>query len=180
MSFIEPNVESSYKKTEGYGKVFYDFVMDTKPEKIIEFGVRHAYSTICMAQALRDLGRGHIYAYDLWNQKPDHLYQTTQNLMQCFNSVQEYGLGEFVTLQGKDFFEWIKKPESFDLLHIDIDNDGAVIKLAAKHLKGKNVIFEGGTPERDKVLWMENHKPIVGSVPFKLLHDGFPGLSKLI
>lgn len=181
MSFIEPEVESSYKKTPGYGKVFYDLVMDLKPKKIVEFGVRHGYSALCMGQALRDLGTGHLWAYDLWSQKSDHPYQTTQNLMQCAESVEKAGLGEYITFEGKDFFKWIEDPDDFDLLHVDVDNTGSKLKLLEK-FRGKEVYFEGGTKERDKVTWMiaQDEEPIVGSIPFKLIHSGFPGLSKLL
>lgn len=180
MTYVEPTVESSYKKTPGYGRVFYDLVMDLKPKKIIEFGVRHGYSTIAMGQALRDLGEGHIWAHDLWSQHPDDFYATTENLMECANSIEIAGLSEYITLEGKDFFEWIKNPGDFDLLHVDIDNTGDVIEVLHYSFPGKDVIFEGGTKERDEVHWMKGSRAIVGSAPYKLIHSGFPGLGKLI
>lgn len=54
------DIESSYKKND-LGKTLYDLVIKYKPFNLIEFGSLYGYSTIAMAMALRDLGRGKLY-----------------------------------------------------------------------------------------------------------------------
>ncbi len=60
--YHSPRVESSYKAND-LGKSIYQTVIKLKPIFIIDFGILHGYSTIAMAQALRDLGQGTIKLY---------------------------------------------------------------------------------------------------------------------
>jgi predicted O-methyltransferase YrrM len=47
------------------GRVFYDFVMETKPEECLELGFAHGVSSCYIAAALHERGRGHLTAVDL-------------------------------------------------------------------------------------------------------------------
>jgi predicted O-methyltransferase YrrM len=47
------------------GKIFYDFVMDTKPAQCLELGFAHGTSSCYIAAALHELGRGHLTSVDL-------------------------------------------------------------------------------------------------------------------
>ncbi len=170
MNFTEPDISSSYKKFPGFGEFFYNYVLKHKPKTIIEFGVRRGYSAICMAQALRELGEGHLYAYD--NLKEAGLVQ----IIRINDNIEKYELQDWITFELKDFYTWIESPTPFDLLHIDIDNTGDVIKLLAEKLPGKHIIFEGGVSTRDRI----GQTPMVGAAPYELLIPKFPGLSKLI
>jgi len=47
------------------GRVFYDFIMDTRPEQCLELGFAHGVSSCYIAAALHELGRGHLTTVDL-------------------------------------------------------------------------------------------------------------------
>ena len=98
--FIEPNIESSYlinnkgkKIGEPYynpkiGQTLYDYVVKTKPKVIVEFGVLFGYSTICMAQALRDIGCGGIIS----KSSADEKLRAGANLLQVYTGLVYKGL----------------------------------------------------------------------------------------
>jgi len=181
--YRQPQVYSSYQKNN-LGKVLYKTVLKYKPKKIIDFGVLHGYSTIAMAQGLKDMGRvGHITGYDLWQ---DYPYRHTTKA-EAQKNLKKYKVEDFVTLKKKDFYKWIKKPEEFDLLHLDISNTGDIIDTVVKALKkyidkGSILIFEGGIPSRDRVTWMVKYKrkpiyPFKRRLGYKILTKKFPGIS---
>ncbi len=175
-------IESSYKKNN-LGKTIYEIVIKYRPKKIIDFGVLNGYSTICMAKALNKLKRGKIYAYDLWDKYP---YKHT-TIEVAKKNIEKYDLLDYVILGQKDFFEWIKSPSYFDLLHIDISNDGKIIEYAYNKLlnfieKGSIIIFEGGTKERDREEWMVKYNkkfifPLKDKIKYKIINYKWPGLS---
>lgn len=47
------------------GRIFYDFIMDTRPEQCLELGFAHGVSSCYIAAALHELGRGHLTTVDL-------------------------------------------------------------------------------------------------------------------
>ncbi len=169
MTYVEPDISSSYKKVPVFGQFFYDYVMEHKPKTIIEFGTRYGYSAVCMAQALRDLGQGHLYSYD------DLSQAGTLQMLRIQDSISDYKLDEWITFEVKNFYEWLNNPTAFDLLHVDVDNTGEVIRLLQKKFPNQHVIFEGGIPNRDR----EGQLPMVGSAKYTVLVWDFPGLSKL-
>lgn len=176
--YIEPEIESSYQ-LNNLGKTLYNWVRFLKPEKIVEFGVLNGYSTIAMAQALRENGKGRIKVYDLFD-KYEYNHSSVEKLVK---NLQEYGVVDFVDIEEKNFFDWVKNPEAFDLLHLDISNDGDIIDLAWEKLEGRNVIFEGGSEQRDKTGWIVkyNKKPIGKSkAHYKIIDERFPSLSMFI
>ena len=73
--YKEPKVYSSYRKNN-IGQTLYDIVIKLRPKNIIEIGVLEGYSTICMAQALKDLGdrSAKVYAHDLFDAYSFHKY----------------------------------------------------------------------------------------------------------
>jgi hypothetical protein len=110
-------------------------------------------------------------------------HQITQKEVQ--DNVNRYGLSKYVSIEKKDFMNWIKNPEPFDLLHVDISNNGDIIKILADAVRphidaGAHVIFEGGSLERDTIEWMKryNKKRITDSgVVYVQLNEKFPSLS---
>lgn len=167
--YKEPDISSSYKKVPVFGEFLYDYVMKNKPQIIIEFGTRYGYSAICMGQALRDLGRGHLYTYD------DLSQEGVIQKIRIEENIDSFELGDYVTFQQLNLYEWL--PIKFDLLHIDINNDGDVLRYIKDKFHGKHVIFEGGIPLRDQV---GDKEPMVGAIKYKVLIWDFPGLSKLV
>jgi len=191
--YIEPKIESSYYcSNKGahpsrnllpyfypkIGKTIYDVIMDKKPKIVVEFGVLNGFSTVCIAQALRDLGGGKLYSYDLWENYP----YKRGNKQIVSENLEKYGLTEFVELCDGDFNDWCSEKHECDLLHLDINNDGNIISMVSSNIDWCDVLFEGGTYERDTCWWMEefNRRAITDvkeAVGYKVLVEEFPGLS---
>lgn len=177
------DVKSSYKE-HNIGLTIYDYVMKTKPKKIIEFGVLNGYSAICFGLALRDLGLGgKAFCYDLWEKYP----YNHGDINEVQKTIDQLGLTQFVELDYGDAYEWAKAPDNFDLLHIDVSNDGQRLRQVLDGLKAAkvcngNIMFEGGTIERDAKGWKSNADNIPiskmkGVIGYRVLDERFPGLS---
>lgn len=184
MKYQNPTeIESSYIEND-IGRTLYDLVIKYKPKKIIEFGILNGYSTIAMAMALNEVGSGHIYANDLFE---DYAFKHS-TMQEVQKNIDRYGLTEYITLGKKNFDEWLKKPEDFDFLHIDVSNKGDTIERLYEAVKeqvshGAVVVFEGGSEERDNVEWMTKYreKKIRNTnVPFEVINPKFPSLSRII
>ena len=172
MAYQPVDIESSYRDNN-LGRFIYDAVVRLKPNKVIEFGTLNGYSAVCIAMALKDNGHGQLFAYDLWEK---YSYKKSQRNV-CLENITRYGLEDYVTLGQADFWSWIKEPEDFDLLHIDISNTGHIVEEAFESLKchldkGSAILFEGGSQERDKVDWMVKFKkPPIYSLKDKIGYD---------
>ena len=127
----------------------YIMVKAVEPKKIIEFGPGRGSTTITMAKALKDNNiDGKINSYDLWVDDYWGDYQKT------LEEYKKWGVNDYISLQEKDFYEWIKTDEHFDFLYFDIDNNGDKIldlyeKTKHRIEKGSVIMFEGGSVERD-------------------------------
>jgi len=182
MKFQDPDIETSYH-TSTIGRTLYEQVLEHKPEKIVEVGTLHGYTTVLMAMALDELGRGHIKAYDLFEEYP-YKHPTFEGTTA---NIRRYGLSKYVTLGKKGLDEWLADPDEFDLLYIDVSNNGDVIDkvysaVKDRIAKGAVVLFEGGSKERDEVEWIKkyNKKPIgEAKAPYKVIDSTFPSLSML-
>lgn len=183
MVYNNPKVDSSYKENN-LGKTLYDYVLLNKPKKIIEFGTLNGYSAISMAMALHELrSGGKIICYDLWD-RYQYKHSSIENTKK---NIDSYGLLDYIELKELDFNDW--KVEDFDLLHLDISNDGnTIIDLINKCGKlniNQSIIFEGGTIERDRVEWMDkyNKKPITSirnvGISYNILNENFPSISQI-
>ena len=175
MDYRNPDIESSYREND-LGRTLYDLVLERKPKKIVEIGALYGYSAVAMAMALDEIGEGHLTVYDLFDD-----YQFKHGTMkEVQRNLEIYGVQGFVTLVKKDFEQWIKNPEPFDLLHLDISNKGDIIDQVYAAAKGQIadgsiVVFEGGTDERDQVEWMRAYKqkPIrAAATPFSVIDIG--------
>jgi len=183
MPYSNTNIESSYREND-IGRTLYDFIMVHEPLRIVEIGVLNGYSTVAIAQALRDLEKGHLTAYDLFE---DYEFKhSTQNDVE--STLAKHGVARYVTLKKGDLNEWLKNPEPFDLLHVDVSNTGETLEQLYDALEpnikaGALVIFEGGTLQRDNVEWMKkfNKKPMRHTqINYKVLNYNFPGLSQML
>jgi predicted O-methyltransferase YrrM len=176
--YKEPkHVVSSYTKNN-IGKTLYDSVIKYKPKKIIDFGILYGYSTICLAQGVRDNGFGEIIAYDLFE---DYQYKNAIKDV-VLNNLQFHNLDQYVSLIKKDFDTWLESEEEFDLLHLDISNTGDTITKIHKAYPNSLILFEGGTKERDNIEWMSKYcaapiNPLQSKLNYKILNHNFPGLS---
>ncbi len=131
--------------------LLYTMVETLKPNKIIEFGPGRGQTTITMALALKNLGKGKIKSYDLW---VDEYWGDIQD---CLNSFKEWNVSDLIDINKLDFYDWIKLPpedREFDILYFDIDNNGDKLLDLYNGVKhnidsGSIVLFEGGSPVRD-------------------------------
>lgn len=184
MKYQNPTeIESSYVEND-LGRTLYDLVLKHKPKKVVEFGILYGYSTVAMAMALDEVGAGHIYANDLFE---DYSFKHG-TMEEVQNNIDRYGLTKYVTLGKKNFDEWLKQPEDFDFLHIDVSNKGDIIERLYEAVKdqvarGAIIVFEGGSEARDNVAWMVKYgctKIRDTSVPFVVVEERFPSLSMII
>lgn len=176
--FIEPkHIYSSYVDNN-IGKSIYDVVITYKPKKIIDFGLLYGYSTICLAQAVKDNGFGEIIGYDLFEEYP---YKASDKSIVEYN-LKYYNLEQYVTLKKMNFNDWLNQDEEFDLIHLDISNDGNTISSLYNKYPTSKIIFEGGTLERDNISWMEKYnrvkiQSIQSTTNYKVINNKFPSLS---
>jgi predicted O-methyltransferase YrrM len=176
------SVPSSYLE-HNLGITIYDYVRKTRPEKVIELGTLHGYSAICIGLALRDNGFGSLVCYDLWE---DYEFNST-TIESTRETIEEYGLSSIVKLEKGDAYTVCKEINYFDLAHIDISNDGErldiILSLLTKHINnGAEILFEGGTIERDEKSWIrKNNKKTINSVKKKFDYyvwdSRWPGIS---
>jgi len=175
-------MRSSYKLND-LGEIIYDFVLERCPLKVIEFGVLDGYSTVWIARALKNVSCiAHLWSYDLW----DNYEFKHGNKREVEKRLIAHEVNEVVTLGTKDFYEFLEDPESFDLLHLDISNDGDIIEQAIeKCMKfivedGAAILFEGGSEERDREDWMmEFHRRPINDIKFsyRILSKDWPSIS---
>lgn len=178
MSYTNPEIESSYQYNN-LGKTLYEFVLYEKPDVVIDFGVLDGYSTVALALGCKANGKGKVKVYDLFE---DYEYKHS-SFDKLVRNLKEYGLIDWVEIEKRNFFDWIKDPEPFGILHLDISNTGDIIDML-EPLRGRGtVLFEGGSEDRDRVGWMMKHnkRHIRDSkVAFQVVNPLFPSLSKLL
>lgn len=181
MKYSNPDIDSSYR-VNNLGETLYNYVLTHKPKIIIEFGTLNGYSAVAMAMALHELNQGgKVVCYDLWDKYPFKHSTITQTK----TNIDRYDLSNYVELKDQDFNSWII--EDFDMIHIDISNDGekimnALHKLRLQLISGKHILIEGGSKERDMVHWMVEHKktPISSIKPYidyTVIDARFPSIS---
>ena len=167
---------------------FFAIIGVTKPKRIIEFGPRNGYTTIMMAGAAKYFSSDcKIVSYDTWENQTKGELGSTPRIEQTAQNLKRYEVDDIIDLKECNFWEWIKEPEEFDLLYVDIENDGEKINCLYDAVKdrieeGAIVLFEGGSIERDNVAWMKEQSKttfnsIKDRVGYKTLCDGKYSLS---
>lgn len=155
---IAETLESSYVEN-GYGQILYDTALKNHTIRAIEIGCYQGYSTIYIAAAINNRGGGELEVYDAWDwYKYKHCLeaQTRMNVKKAgFHHLckfkQAFALNVQNYLRG-----------CYDLVHIDISNDGDIFEWAtslfSKYIpKNGLLILEGGSEERDRVEWMTKY-----------------------
>ena len=174
--YQEPKHITSSYTLNNIGETIYNTVIKYKPKKIIDFGILYGYSTICLAQGVRDNGFGEIIAYDLFE---DYKYKKGNKDI-VLNNLKFYNLDQYVTIRKKDFNIWLTEKENFDLLHLDISNTGDIINKLYTHYSNSLILFEGGSEERDNIEWMTKfNKTKINQFKnkYKILDYNFPSIS---
>ncbi len=143
-----------------YGSLLQSLVRVTNPQCCVECGVLEGFSTVVIGHTLKKLGQGKLYAYDLFE---DYEY-THAKYRDVEKRMQKFELEDVVELRRKDIFEAAGDfgCSSVDFLHIDVSNTGDILRQVMdvwnpKIRPGGLVIFEGGSPLRDEVDWMNRY-----------------------
>lgn len=137
-----------------------------KPYLLVELGILDGYSTLHIAQGLKENNTSsEFYAYDLFD---DYNFKHG-NKEEVEKLMMSNGVDEYVSILYGDAYKVYKEFNDFtiDFLHIDISNTGDVLKelLRLWTIKMSDrgyILFEGGSEERDNVEWMRkfNKPPI--------------------
>ena len=136
-----------------YGYCLYNYVLTHKPKIIVEFGCSWGFTTIYMAKALREIGGGKIWTCD-------------NEISRIESAKANFKLDEvddLIDIHFVDYNEWFKTPFEFDLCYIDLHNDGKKLQTIFENeffkcqiLKGKKVLFEGGSSHRNRIAISRN------------------------
>lgn len=172
MSYHNPPIESSYRDND-LGRTIYEFVRELRPKSVVEYGALHGYSAAAIAQALRDSGDGgKLTSYDLW-EAYSHKHG---DIATAREAIATLGLSDFVEFRHGRLGD--RSLGEYDLLHLDISNDGDKLMEAISLFDGP-ILFEGGSRERDEVPWMAEfgRRPMVGSCKYRILNYQFPSIS---
>ena len=104
--YVEPKIESSYQKNN-LGYTIYKTILELKPKIVIDFGILYGYSTIAIAQALKDLDEGgKVIGYDLFED-----YEYKNSIKSVVNkNIIEYDVVNFVELRYGNFYNWVENP----------------------------------------------------------------------
>jgi len=161
------DTRSSYI-TNDFGTLLKNYVIIWKPVGLVELGVLDGYSTIAIAEGLRDIDRLYgvvtkIRAFDLFD---DYAYKHG-NMEEVQAKIDSAGLSKYVELaQGDAYKVWEQfEDEKVEMLHVDISNTGDTLRdiMQLWHPKLRErciVCFEGGSQERDEIPWMKDfNKP---------------------
>lgn len=147
-------MKSSYSNNN-YSNLFKSLCFALRPKKILEFGILEGYSLMSFVESSD--ADTQILAYDLFDEFP-------YNAADFDNITNKFKQFPNVTISKADFYgaEASLDNDSFDLIHIDIANNGDVFEYVFKNymskLKDNGVcILEGGSKDRDSVHWMEKY-----------------------
>jgi|9_EtaG_2_1085328.scaffolds.fasta_scaffold41492_2 predicted O-methyltransferase YrrM len=129
-------ISTGWSYPDDYFLFLYNFIIENDVTNIIELGTRYGDTSMVLATALKQKN-GKITTYDITK------YPYIEPNFKVNN------LQDIITFKQLDFKEWLKSPETFDVLYIDIDNNDKKIELFSqnefiqKQIKsGCSVIFE--------------------------------------
>lgn len=129
--------------TAEVGRLYYLLAITRRARMIVEFGASHGISTIYLAAALRDLGKGSLSTTEILPQKAKW---ANQNLV-------EAQLADLVEVRTGDALETLQElPQEVDLLVLDGRNDQyiPVLELVRNRLaQGAVVIADLGRNDPD-------------------------------
>jgi predicted O-methyltransferase YrrM len=161
----EGKLRSSYKGAANFGDVLGGIVTAKRPlRRIAEYGILDGFSLDIFAKLSPD--DCVIEARDIFDNFEGNRADRAAlevRFADCSN----------IHILDGDFYEADKDLETgtYDLIHVDIANNGAVYAeaeqvLVPKLAPGGLLVLEGGTPERDMVSWMATYSkpPMVPEV----------------
>lgn len=110
MAEFEKQFEAQFSIDEDTGLFLYEFVLNNRPENILELGTWRGASAIYMAAALKSLGRGHIVTVDIGNDRIDI----------ARNNFLKAGVADFIKQEVSDISEFLSFDNNkYDLVFMD-------------------------------------------------------------
>lgn len=191
-------MHSSYAQNN-YAEVFKAIVSAFQPVRCVELGVLEGYSTVAIAQGLKENfekggAQSRVDGYDLFDEykyRKASIHIAQQHLIDA-------GLTDFAVLhqQAAGEVSQLYEDGSVHLLHIDLSNCGDTIDWTMNEWDRKMahngiILFEGGTEERDNVEWMLKYgrrsikaalesNPVITEKYVFATYMKFPGLTCLL
>lgn len=113
------------------GRFLYEFVRCYKPHLVIEIGSYIGYSALCIGQAFKENGFGHLHSFDLFLDIPGYkspiIGECSDTLMAARSHIEKAELSHCVTFYKGDSSKTINKVFGnkeicFDLAFIDGDH----------------------------------------------------------
>ncbi len=144
------------------GRFIYSFICIVRPKVVVETGTCYGYSALCIAQALKDQGGGHLYCFDLFMDRPEYTSPVIGKCADSWKVANEHlrlaELTDYVTLVRGDSSANItshfsKSKQTIDVAFVDGDH---LIKGARKDFAAVDAFIQ---PEG-----------------FVLFHDIFPNV----
>ena len=151
---------SSYKNNLNYGDLLETITFIQKPKSILEIGILDGFSLKCFADNSHN---AKIDAYDIF----DEFNGNHANKEQLIEKFKEFNN---VTVEYGNFYELYKSEDKYDIIHIDIANNGDVYEFSINNYLPKLntnglLILEGGSKQRDNIEWMiKYNKPKIQPV----------------
>lgn len=148
---MSKNIQSSYSQNN-FDSIFKVICKNVKPKSVLEIGILDGYSLNSFIRNTSNDTR--VVAIDLFE---EYEYKNS-NYEFIKNSFSKY---QNVEILHGNFFNYYKESNNFDIIHIDISNDADVYKFSIENYLPKAnqlMLLEGGSKERDNVLWMNKYK----------------------
>ncbi len=148
---MSSKIQSSYSQNN-FESVFKNICLNVKPISVLEIGILDGYSLNSFVKHTSQETK--IVAIDLFEEYEfkNSNYKLIKETFSKYKNVEiSYG----------NFYEYHKKCNIFDIIHIDISNDGDVYRFSIENYlpkANKLLILEGGSLERDNVDWMKRYK----------------------
>ncbi len=142
---------SSYKENN-FDQIFKTICQTIEPMSILEIGILDGYSLKSfLSHTSKECKILAVDLFEDYKYKNSNYEETKNKFLDNKNVEIEYG----------NFFNQHLKKNNYDLIHIDISNDGEIFKFATENylpITNKIMILEGGSEERDNVEWMLKYK----------------------
>lgn len=145
-------IRTSYKNTLDYSDIFKTILFGREIKNVVEIGLLDGFSLETLSKNTSPSTR--INAYDIFDEFNGN-HASFEFLIDKFKDDKK------VSIQYGDFYSLCEtfEDKSIDVLHVDIANNGNVIKFIFENYMSKLsdsaiLIIEGGSEERDNVEWM--------------------------
>ena len=161
-------MNSSYFNSLNYKDVFQTVLYFNNPKSVLEIGILDGFSLEIFAKYNKETK---IQAYDIFEDFNGN-HANKEKLLTYFKDDTN------VSIDYGDFYKLSNTINStFDIIHIDIANNGDVYEYAIEHYLPKLnengiLLMEGGSKERDQIEWMQKYnKPQINTVLCKYKKD---------